>query len=341
MHSEQDWLMPVVHPVYARLICADLRRKGFTERQILSGTHLQWQALHTDNSFLSFAQIRRLVLRALALSECPWLGLKVGASTQLSTHGALGVAVMACSNVAQALQLLQRFASLREGLAVVSVECQEHLVLVFHEQLQAPDIREYVMGHLTAGLLCLLETISGQDLRRQAKISWPFAEPAWAHVYRECSAQLEFDAPQLRIELPLTLLNQANLAADPEAYRLALRDCEQQLKHQQLGSLSQRVQQRLLACAGQYPSLAQMAATEYIAPRTLIRHLRDEGVNYQQLLDHVRAELACWLLLQTPLSIEAIAERLGYQDSSNFSRTFRRWLGVTPRAYRLGEQAEV
>ena len=66
----------------------------------------------------------------------------------------------------------------------------------------------------------------------------------------------------------------------------------------------------------------------------LIRHLREEGVNYQQLLDRVREELACWLLLHTPLSVEAIAERLGYQDTSNFSRTFKRWLGITPRAFR-------
>ena len=34
------------------------------------------------------------------------------------------------------------------------------------------------------------------------------------------------------------------------------------------------------------------------------------------------------------LSVEAVAERLGYRDTSNFSRTFRRWLGMTPNAWR-------
>ena len=33
--------------------------------------------------------------------------------------------------------------------------------------------------------------------------------------------------------------------------------------------------------------------------------------------------------------LEGIAERLGYADSSNFSRSFRRWSGVTPREFRL------
>ncbi|PKN32436.1 MAG: hypothetical protein CVU61_18020, partial [Deltaproteobacteria bacterium HGW-Deltaproteobacteria-19] len=33
-------------------------------------------------------------------------------------------------------------------------------------------------------------------------------------------------------------------------------------------------------------------------------------------------------------SIERIAERLGYRDTSNFSRTFRRWAGTTPSLWR-------
>ena len=48
----------------------------------------------------------------------------------------------------------------------------------------------------------------------------------------------------------------------------------------------------------------------------------------------MRQELACWLLQNTELSVEAVAERLGYRDTSNFSRTFRRWLGMTPNAWR-------
>ena len=50
----------------------------------------QREALHNDKRFLSFAQFRRLVLRAQALSQCPWLGLNVGDSTHLAVHGALG-----------------------------------------------------------------------------------------------------------------------------------------------------------------------------------------------------------------------------------------------------------
>jgi AraC-like DNA-binding protein len=334
MSNAQAWLQPCLHPVYARLLCAELRRCGFAPQQILDGTRLDWTALHTDNRFLSFAQFRRLVLRGLELSQCPWLGLRVGASTQLSTHGAPGVLAMASPNVAQALLAMQRFVSLRENLGTFSIEHADNLTLQLHESVHSEDVREYVLGHILAGTLNLLQTVSGQALHSQAMIRWPFAEPPWAHAYRELYPQSTFNAPRLQVQLPLALLDCPSLGCDSEAQRLALRDCEHQLKQLKSGSLSQRIHQRLLACDGRYPSLDQMAAVECMAPRTLLRHLSEEGVNYQQLLDSVREELACWLLLQTPLSVEAIAERLGYQDTSNFSRTFRRWLGVTPRAFR-------
>jgi AraC-like DNA-binding protein len=334
MHASQAWLTPSLHPVYARLICAELRRRGFSEAQILSGTRLDWAELHGQPHFLSFEQLRRLIVRALALSQCPWLGLSVGQGTQLSAHGALGYAGMACSNVAQALMLMQRFSDLRQKVAFFEVDTREGLTLVLREDLMTPEVREYLMGHFAAGLVRLLETITGQDLRSQVKIAWPFPEPPWSQAYRDFCPQSSFGASQLRLSLPGELLACPSLAPDPEAYRLALRDCEHQLSQQQGGSVTLRVHQRLLACQGTYPTLDQMAADEHVSARTLIRHLRDEGVSYQQLLDQVREELACWLLVQTPLSVEAIAERLGYEDTSNFSRTFRRWLGMTPREFR-------
>jgi AraC-like DNA-binding protein len=341
MTAPQAWLKPSLHPVYARLICAELRRRGFGEAEILQGTRLDWAELHSSNLFLSFEQVRRLIVRALQLSQCPWLGLVVGQSTQLSAHGAVGYAAMAANNVGQVLTLMQRFTDLRLRWAYFDVDTSQGLALVLHTTLSDPEVHAYLMGHLVAALVRLTETITGQDLRERIAIHWPFAEPrdqASVQAYLAYCPHSHFNAPHMRVEMPADLLQTPCIAPDPDAYRIALRDCERMLAQQQKGSVSTRVQQRLLACEGRYPTLAQMAELEHVSPRTLIRHLKDEGLSYQQLLDGVREELACWLLVHTPLSVEAIAERLGYEDTSNFSRTFRRWLGTTPRAFRgVGE----
>lgn len=338
MQTQQDWLLPAVHPVYARLICADLRRRGFSEAQALEGTRLNWQDLHSKNLFLSFEQFRRLVVHALSLSQCPWLGLQMGLGTHLSAHGAVGYAGMAAHHVGQVLMLMQRFSNLRQRIAHFEVVQNDCLRLILVERVSAPDVHAYLMGNFAGGLIHLLETITGQDLRHQVVIDWPFPEPDQPEPYLTFCPQSRFGAPQLVVQLPLSVLSTPSLAPDPEAYRVALRDCERQLALEQGGDLAARIQQRLLECDGDYPTLERMAELESVSPRTLIRHLRQEGVTYQQLLDTVREELACWLLVQTNLSVESIAEKLGYQDTSNFSRTFRRWLGITPRAFRSAKQ---
>lgn len=332
----ETWLQPVIHPVYARLVCAELRRRAFTQAQIVAGTRLDWETLHADNRFLSFEQFRRFVVHAMTLSECPWLGIEVGCQAQLSLHGALGQAVAASGSVAQAMALAARFMPLRQRMVGIRLEPGNgELFVTAEEYLMAPEVRECLLCYLTANLLRLLESVTGLAIHADITIEWPFPEPPWAHEYQRLAARNSFGHERLRGRLSSDVLQRGSLAADADALRVAERECERQLKMQLAGgTLAQRVQQRLATCRGNYPALDEIAAEEHVSARTLIRHLHDEGTTYQQLLDSVREELACWLLLQTPLSVEAIAERLGYDDTSNFSRTFRRWLGVTPREFR-------
>ena len=56
------------------------------------------------------------------------------------------------------------------------------------------------------------------------------------------------------------------------------------------------------------------------------------------MIEHERKELACQMLDGGEMSLEDIAHSLGYTDLSNFSRAFRRWMGVPPSRWRGGEQ---
>jgi AraC-like DNA-binding protein len=39
-------------------------------------------------------------------------------------------------------------------------------------------------------------------------------------------------------------------------------------------------------------------------------------------------------MASSDVSIDELALRLGYSDAANFTRAFRRWTGVSPRAHR-------
>lgn len=71
-----------------------------------------------------------------------------------------------------------------------------------------------------------------------------------------------------------------------------------------------------------------------ITARTLQRNLATEGTTFKALLDETRARMARHYLIDTDLSLTAIAFLLGYSELSAFSRAAKVWLGETPSALR-------
>ncbi|MDX1805181.1 MAG: AraC family transcriptional regulator ligand-binding domain-containing protein [Alcanivorax sp.] len=336
---QTDRLRPAIHPTYSRLLCAHLQQLGFDNGVIFDGTRLQWESLLGEHRYLSLAQFSRLVRRAVALTDRPWIGLEIGGMTAVSAHGSLGYAVVSAPDLRTVLQVVTRYVGVRLQLTDVILEEQgERATLTLRERMDLEDAREFIHGGMLATYFQLVDTISSRHLR-DAEVFLPFTAPPWADVYaQKLDCPVHFGAEALHIHLPAALLDTPCLTADPGLHRSAIRDCDHQLRQLQGGGpLRQRIGNRLLELEPAYPTLEQMADQLAMSRRTLIRKLKAEGTSYQELLDEVRQELALWYLRETGEPVEQIAERLGYQDTSNFSRTFRRWFGCTPLAMRRGE----
>ena len=71
-----------------------------------------------------------------------------------------------------------------------------------------------------------------------------------------------------------------------------------------------------------------------ISRRTLSRHLALEKTSFSEIFDEVRMGLAQAMVQDRGLSVADIAFFLQYSEPSAFHRSFRRWTGKTPRAYR-------
>lgn len=81
-------------------------------------------------------------------------------------------------------------------------------------------------------------------------------------------------------------------------------------------------------------SIEQAAKACHVSVRTLQRKLKDEGLGYQALLDETRHELALHYLLTTQLTMDQIADAVGFQETTSFFHAFKLWQGVTPNEYR-------
>ena len=81
------------------------------------------------------------------------------------------------------------------------------------------------------------------------------------------------------------------------------------------------------------PDMEEVANALHLTVRTLRRRLREEATSFAQLRDEVRMALAEALLAGPRLSMEQIADRLGYADATSFISAFKRCRGRTPRSF--------
>ena len=78
-----------------------------------------------------------------------------------------------------------------------------------------------------------------------------------------------------------------------------------------------------------------LAQACHISPRHLVRSFRQSvGMTVHQYVEQVRIERGKTLLDSTELSAEAIAEMVGFANSSHMGLSFRKRLGLTPGDYR-------
>jgi AraC-like DNA-binding protein len=85
---------------------------------------------------------------------------------------------------------------------------------------------------------------------------------------------------------------------------------------------------------GLVPSCEDIAHKLHMSIRTLRRRLSEYGTSYRQIREQCLSKAAIHLLESSDLSIENIAEKLGFSGESNFRRAFKQWTGSGTWAYR-------
>ncbi|AXI45216.1 hypothetical protein C1J03_03670 [Sulfitobacter sp. SK012] len=71
-----------------------------------------------------------------------------------------------------------------------------------------------------------------------------------------------------------------------------------------------------------------------VSPRSLQRKLQLAGTSFSDLIETTRFEMAAEMLAESDAPLIDVAMTLGYENQSNFGRSFRRIAGISPGKYR-------
>ncbi len=99
--------------------------------------------------------------------------------------------------------------------------------------------------------------------------------------------------------------------------------------------------ERVVRQAGDAPLSAQdLARALSTSERTLHRRLKQAcGESPKEFIDRVRVDIARTLLETSTKSVKELAAGAGFVDEASFRRTFRRFVGMAPGAYRVLQRA--
>jgi AraC-like DNA-binding protein len=313
--------------------------------EALRGLGVEPSALYADiidpselalpDARISLAVTSKLVARARELTGQPAIGFLLGLQMRVPAHGYLGFAAMTAPTVRHALDLATRFAATRtNALRLQLVEEGSVASLFIDEVMALGDLRDTVLVGLAVGIWRIGEELTGRSLSGAAD----FAFPPLSYLSDQHGAlSVRFDQPRNRLRFDAAYLDLPLVMAHPGASALAQAQLQRAMEEIARPELSGRVREAIVDSSGRFRDLPGVAAALAMSERTLKRKLQAEGASFSDLLDAVRRDHALRSLRDPARSIDEVAEQVGYADTSNFTRAFRRWTGQTPAAYRKSQ----
>jgi len=257
-------------------------------------------------------------------------------TVSISDYGLLGYAMMSSATLEQAVQIAVKYHKLAGAMFELAFDVDgDEAVLRIDHLLPGGRVGQYTVEELFAAISRLIGLLLGRD-HKPSRILLNYEAPEYAEKHLQCfRCPVIFDQPSCQYRFSREELAESLAEADANTARTCEESCRKLLNQMEIeDDIISRICHLLLSTPGEFPKLDAVANKLSLGARTLRRRLNDLGTSYQRILDDVRRELAIEYLRTTNLTVQEIAELLGYSEVTNFRRAFMRWVELSPYQYR-------
>ncbi|BFM17922.1 ornithine utilization transcriptional regulator OruR [Maricurvus nonylphenolicus] len=287
--------------------------------------------------------VERMFKNALKHIKIAAFGFKTGSRISIADHGILGYAYLSCKTARESLETYLRFQQLvgNDGSAQETMSIQGDTMIITSsvDHYTDPLLHQFYTEHILGEWRSIIASNVGDDVSF-THVRLACSRPSYIdEIEKSVGCSIECDSPQNEYLLPASVLDLPLKFSDAEVAALSRQQCETALNSlRNKGGMSERVCRYLVENPGKTltpEAVAQGLQTSY---RSLRRRLQEEGTTFRELYTRVRMQLAADYLLDSALSVEQIAEVIGYADRSSFQSSFKKWSGFTPTQYRQQHQ---
>ncbi|MGO4339905.1 AraC family transcriptional regulator [Labrys sp. KB_33_2] len=316
-----------------------LSDEGVSTDSILRGVEIKLYDPSDPRTCVSTRQLLDVIRRAIKLSRRPHLGLRFGLSVTLNNYGLYGLTMQSAPRLRNLLDFMTRYDKASDPIVRFVFSEEPAMAMVsFHppcDRHWEKDLYVFLIEYaLGVSLRCGYELL-GTDWKISA-IDLSSAEPADSRVYVDTfNCPINYGRPNDRILFHLDLLDRKPKQGFAPTFALMKGLYEGQFD-QCLPSqaIEARIHAMMVERGTSSASFEKVSDWLGMSSRTLRRRLAVEGTSFRLIINRMRMEQAAKLLLETDLTIGAIAERLGYSDTSNFGHAFRAGMKTSPSDYR-------
>lgn len=330
--------IPVIRVAYLNLVLQVLDKPSSYYAENLQQCHLPGGLLKSPDAYLPLNAVMSFMRREADGLSVEDLSLRaVSRLTIANFSQELRSLLLSTSSLETALQAYCRFAEHEQsGLAFRIVQIHDEIRIcsemddTLHTAIDPVQEWFAIMSLVTIIRHFVGETWQPDAISFQSK-SLP---GALAHnLFSDVSFYKE--QKQTGLMFPVSLLS-----TEPDDYRQSrsarlLSGVTRNINNPEIWDFPTSLKQLLRVYIDDgYPDIKLAANIAGCSVRTLQRRLQQYGLSYSNLVHQTQIECAKELLADKKLRTLDVAFAVGYQDSSNFTRAFRRVAGLSPKQYR-------
>jgi len=338
LNSEQDLAsIPTAQGGLSRLAIARLTSAGVPVAPLLKRAGLTPEVIADPTERLSVrSQIALLDEAAIALKD-DCLGFTLARNFDPREIGLLYYVMASSQTLGDALKRVARYSQITNDALVVRYREGNRLIISLSYSGVPRHSDRHQIEFCMFAVLRICRGLTGQNLVPQRFSIAHHRSEVTSDMTRFVGTKVEFGADTDEFALNANARELPLIHADAYLNNLLLKNCEAALADRR-GDMSQlrtRVENAISSFLPHGRVLVEDVARSLgMSKRTLARKLEDEGLNFTEILQQLRHDLAVRYLDDRKLHISKIAWLLGFNEVSAFTHTFKRWTGKTPSQMR-------
>jgi AraC-like DNA-binding protein len=335
--SEELTAIPMAGGGLTRLAVERLKSAGVPVGPILKHSGLTPELIAEPDERLSVrSQIAFLNDAARALKD-DCLGFTLARDHDPREIGLLYYVMASSPTLGAALQRLARYSKVTNEALVFGYREANNLsvTLSYSGVPRHTDVQQMEFCMFAAIRICRL--LTGRQLVPQHFAIAHYRSEGTTEMSRFVGTKVEFGAERDEFAFNIETRELPVIHADNYLNDLLLKYCEAALANRRgdANQLRTKVENAISSLLPHGRALVgDVARSLGMSQRTLGRKLADEGLNFTEILQHLRRDLAVRYIDDRKLRVSQIAWLLGFRDVSAFTHACKRWTGKTPRQMR-------